>query len=167
MFCFSDIFLFFICHLSLSIVHLLIERSCLSISTRHAPLLLIGYVCVQTQQSKSLFFSLSARLRRAEPGCHYLILCLPMLPFIETVRGMDQVTMNLGVRLLWASFRRGWDDGYANRLVAVCGIWSEHWQADLPLLRPLKQCCQHSCVCFCTWRTAQRLNLFDRPLVGF
>ncbi len=24
----------------------------------------------------------------------------------------------------------------------------EHWQADLPLLQPLKQCWQHSCVCF-------------------
>ncbi len=35
-----------------------------------------------------------------------------------------------------------------NWLVAVCGIWSEHWQANLPLLRPLKQCWQHSCVCF-------------------
>ncbi len=41
-----------------------------------------------------------------------------------------------------------WDDGHANWLVAVCGIWSEHWQADLPLLQPLKQCWQHSCVCF-------------------
>ncbi len=39
-----------------------------------------------------------------------------------------------------------WDDGHANRLVAVCGVWSEHWQADL--LQPLKQCWQHSCVCF-------------------
>ncbi len=41
-----------------------------------------------------------------------------------------------------------WDDGHANRLVAVCGVWSEHWQADLPLLQPLKQCWQHSCICF-------------------
>ncbi len=41
-----------------------------------------------------------------------------------------------------------WDDVHANRLVAVCGVWSEHWQADLPLLQPLKQCWQHSCVCF-------------------
>ncbi len=41
-----------------------------------------------------------------------------------------------------------WDDGRANRLVAVCGVWSEHWQADLPLLQPLKQCRQHSCICF-------------------
>ncbi len=40
-----------------------------------------------------------------------------------------------------------WDNGHANRLVAVCGIWSEHWQAVLPLLEPLKQCWQHSCVC--------------------
>ncbi len=41
-----------------------------------------------------------------------------------------------------------WDDGHANRLVAVCGVLSEHWQADLSLLQPLKQCWQHSCVCF-------------------
>ncbi len=41
-----------------------------------------------------------------------------------------------------------WDDGHANWLVAVCGVWSEHWKADLPLLQPLKQCWQHSCVCF-------------------
>ncbi len=33
-------------------------------------------------------------------------------------------------------------------IVAVCDIWSEHWQADLPLLQPIKQCWQHSCVCF-------------------
>ncbi len=25
------------------------------------------------------------------------------------------------------------------------GVWSEHWQADLPILQPLKQCWQHSC----------------------
>ncbi len=41
-----------------------------------------------------------------------------------------------------------WDDGHANQLVPVCGVWSEHWESDLPLLQPLKQCCQHSCVCF-------------------
>ncbi len=41
-----------------------------------------------------------------------------------------------------------WDDGHANRLVEVCGVWSEHWQADLPLLQPLKQCWQHSSICF-------------------
>ncbi len=29
-------------------------------------------------------------------------------------------------------------------IVAVCDIWSEHWQADLPLLQPIKQCWQHS-----------------------
>ncbi len=53
MYCFYDIFLSFICHLSLSIVDLLIsvlctqiEHSLLSIITRHAPLLLIGYKCV-------------------------------------------------------------------------------------------------------------------------
>ncbi len=46
-------FYFFICHLSLSVVDLLIsvlytqiERSLLSISTRHAPLLLVGCKCV-------------------------------------------------------------------------------------------------------------------------
>ncbi len=54
------------------------------------------------------------------------------------------------------------------RLVAVCGVWSEHWQADLPLLQPLKQCWQHSCVCFLkpaseSWRTAQGLNFFIDP----
>ncbi len=30
----------------------------------------------------------------------------------------------------------------------MCGVWSEHWQADLPLLQPLKQCWQHSSICF-------------------
>ncbi len=39
-----------------------------------------------------------------------------------------------------------WDDGHANRLVAVCAVWSENWQADLLILEPLKQCWQHSCV---------------------
>ncbi len=48
---------------------------------------------------------------------------------------------------LWASFRRGFLLGW--RLVVVCGVWSEHWQADLPLLQPLKQCWQHLYVCFC------------------
>ncbi len=41
-----------------------------------------------------------------------------------------------------------WDCGHANRLVAVCGTWSEQWQTDLPLLQPLKQCWQYSCVYF-------------------
>ncbi len=64
-----------------------------------------------------------------------------------------------------------WDAGHANRLLAVCGVWSEHWQAYLPLLQPLKQCWQHSCICFfeavfCTWHTAQGINFFDRPLQG-
>ncbi len=61
-----------------------------------------------------------------------------------------------------------WDDGHANRLVAVCGVWSEHWQADL--LQPLKQCWQHSCIYFLKPAsapdTAQWLNLFDQPLGG-
>ncbi len=26
----------------------------------------------------------------------------------------------------------------------MCGVWSEHWQADLSLLQPLKQCWLHS-----------------------
>ncbi len=39
------------------------------------------------------------------------------------------------------------DDGHAKRLVAVCGV-CKHWQADLPLLQPLKQCWQHSCLYF-------------------
>ncbi len=43
---------------------------------------------------------------------------------------------------LWASFK-----GHANRLFAVCGLWSEHWQADLPLLQPLKHWSQ-----FNSWR---------------
>ncbi len=66
LFCFSDIFLFFIGHLSLSIVDLLIsvlciqiENSLLSISTRHGHKLLIGYKCVlwlgQTLRSKAVF----------------------------------------------------------------------------------------------------------------
>ncbi len=38
-----------------------------------------------------------------------------------------------------------WDDAHANRLVSVCGVWSEHWQADL--LQPLNQCWQHLCIC--------------------
>ncbi len=53
MFCSSDIFLFFIFHLSLSIIDLLISIMCtqiecflLSIITRNAPLLLIGYKSV-------------------------------------------------------------------------------------------------------------------------
>ncbi len=60
-----------------------------------------------------------------------------------------------------------WDNGHANRLVAVCGVWSEHWQADLPLLQPLKQCWQHSCVCFLKpasapdARVGYRLLFFD------
>ncbi len=33
---------------------------------------------------------------------------------------------------------------------AVCGVWSEHWQADPPTppLQPLQQCWQHSYVYF-------------------
>ncbi len=31
---------------------------------------------------------------------------------------------------------------------AVCGVWSEHWQADPPPLQPLEQCWQHSNIYF-------------------
>ncbi len=30
----------------------------------------------------------------------------------------------------------------------MCGVWSEHWQADPPPLQPLQQCWQHSYVYF-------------------
>ncbi len=29
----------------------------------------------------------------------------------------------------------------------MCGVWSEHWQANPPPLQPLQQCWQHSYVC--------------------
>ncbi len=41
-----------------------------------------------------------------------------------------------------------WDDSHANQFDAVCGIWSEHWQADPPPLQPLQQFWQHSYVYF-------------------
>ncbi len=67
-----------------------------------------------------------------------------------------------------------WDDGHANWLVAVCGVWSEHWQADLLLLQPLKQCWQHTCVCFfeasfCTWLSTRTQHLWStlvRPVLS-
>ncbi len=70
---------------------------------------------------------------------------------------------------LWASFRRGFLLGWSKPTCwSVCGVWSELWQADLPLLQPLKKCRHHTFVevSFCTWRTAQGLNFFDRPLRG-
>ncbi len=51
-----------------------------------------------------------------------------------------------------------WDDGHVKRLVAVCGVWSEHWQADFPLLQPLKQCWVHSCICFLKPTSASASN---------
>ncbi len=41
-----------------------------------------------------------------------------------------------------------WDDSHADQFDAVCGVWSEHWQADPPPLQHLKQCWQHSYVYF-------------------
>ncbi len=49
---------------------------------------------------------------------------------------------------LWASFRRGFLLGRRPCKPTCCSVWSEHWQADLPLLQPLKQCWQHSWFCF-------------------
>ncbi len=49
---------------------------------------------------------------------------------------------------LWASFRRGFLLGRRPCKRTCCCVWSEHWQADLPLLQPLKQCWQHSWFCF-------------------
>ncbi len=47
-------------------------------------------------------------------------------------------------------FRRGFLLGRqpCDQFDAVCGIWSEHWQADPPPLQPLQQCWQHSNVYF-------------------
>ncbi len=39
-------------------------------------------------------------------------------------------------------------DSHADQFDAVYGVWSEHWQADPPLLQPLQQCWQHSYVHF-------------------
>ncbi len=35
-------------------------------------------------------------------------------------------------------------DSHADQFNAVCGVWSEHWQADPPPLQTLQQCWQHS-----------------------
>ncbi len=56
-----------------------------------------------------------------------------------------------------------WDGGHANRLVAVCGVWSEHWEADLPLLQLMYLFFE---AIFCTWHIAQGVNIFYRPLRG-
>ncbi len=41
-----------------------------------------------------------------------------------------------------------WDDSHADKFDAVCGVWSEHWQADPPPLQPLQQCWRYSYVYF-------------------
>ncbi len=41
-----------------------------------------------------------------------------------------------------------WDDGHANRLVAVCGVRSEHWQAWPSTSATSKAMLADSCVCF-------------------
>ncbi len=58
----------------------------------------------------------------------------------------------------------------------MCGIWSEHWQADPPPLQHLQQCWQHSYVYFSNTTSgydmnmngyeARALNFFGRPWWG-
>ncbi len=64
-----------------------------------------------------------------------------------------------------------WDDSHADQFDAVCGVWSEHWQADPPPLQPLQQCWQHSYAYFpkhnlWIWCWACALNFFGRPWRG-
>ncbi len=56
-----------------------------------------------------------------------------------------------------------WDDGHANQLVAVCAVWAENWQADRPLLQPLKQCC--STHVFVFWSQLLHLTHSTRTLL--
>ncbi len=40
------------------------------------------------------------------------------------------------------------DDYHTVKISYRCKPRSEHWKANVPLLQPLNQCWQHSCVCF-------------------
>ncbi len=80
----------------------------------------------------------------------YLRLIRPQ-DMVPVIHALDQVVFSKEFEGFFcepASEASFCDDGHANWLVGVCGIWSEHWQAELPLLQPLKQCWQHSRICF-------------------
>ncbi len=75
---------------------------------------------------------------------------------------------------LYIIFRRGFLLGRQPcRLIfdAVCGVWSEHWQADPPTLSTsatmlaalIRLFPKHS---LCIWRWARALNFFGRPWRG-
>ncbi len=86
---------------------------------------------------------------------------LPTLPTLGLIRPQDMATVihifsllvfsELFVGFFCASSLEEasfWDDSHPDQLDAVCGVWSEHWQADTPPLQPLQQCWQHSHVYF-------------------
>ncbi len=65
---------------------------------------------------------------------------LSLLVFSKLFAGLSRASS-----LEEASF---WDDSHVDQFDAVCGVWSEHWQADPPPLQLLQQCWQHSYVYF-------------------
>ncbi len=66
-----------------------------------------------------------------------------------------------------------WDDSHADQFVAVCGVWSEHWQADPPPPPPFNLCSNAAALIrlfpkhnLWIWRWARALNFFGRPWRG-
>ncbi len=59
---------------------------------------------------------------------------------------------------------------HADQFDAVCGVWSERWQADSPPLQHLQQCWQHSYVYFPNTTSGYDVehvhNFFGRPWRG-
>ncbi len=89
------------------------------------------------------------RLTPSEPNKFILVRSQDMVPVINVLSLL--VFSKLFAGLLCASSLEEasfWDDTHADQFDAVCGVWSEQWQADPPPLQPLQQCWQHSYIYF-------------------
>ncbi len=94
-----------------------------------------------------------------------------MVPAIHVIPGCLQQTV---CRLfLWASFRRGFLLGWWPCKLTCCCVWRMVWAltswpstsaTSKAMLAALMRLFFETS--FCTWRTAQGLNIFDRPLWG-
>ncbi len=102
----------------------------------------------------------------------YLRLIRPQ-DMVPVIHALGQVVFNCLQAFLWASFRRGFLLGRRPCKPTCCSVWRLVWAlTSWPSTSATFKAMLAALIrlffeaSFCTWRTAQGLNFFDRPLRG-